>query len=119
MRTIKFRAWARGRMYKATEINFAKNSFTDGEDETHILYSGCNPTFMQFTGLTDKSGKEIYEGDIVQYDFLPEGGDQRAEVIYEGRSFSLKNGGNSYMPFSERMEIIGNIYENPELIGKK
>lgn len=108
-RVIKFRAWnPQGDMLAPFEMG-------DGTTNEKLIYQEKFP-LMQYTGLHDKNGKEIYEGDVVQYDFLPEGGDQRAEVVYEGRSFCLKNGGNSYLPYPERMEVIGNIYENPELL---
>ena len=65
---------------------------------------------MQYTGLKDKNGKEIYEGDIIDI------GDKVVEVsdIYSFREIylvhGLKDGHKIYG------EIIGNIYENPELI---
>jgi len=73
----------------------------------------------QFTGLTDKNGKEIYEGDIL----LTSGKLKSAIVFYEA-GFYLEchryNGDLWYMPLNYGMlqnkEIIGNIYENPELI---
>lgn len=130
MREIKFRAWDKKGKQMVNHIE--KLLFTNDCLDTLVsaydleVKDGQNSgiynrkfehiELMQFTGLKDKNGKEIYEGDIIQYDFLPEGGDQRAEVVYEGRSFCLKNGGNSYMPHQDRMEIIGNIYKNPELL---
>ena len=118
-REIKFRAWDDLNKVMHYNVSFSNRVWFIGQvftDTCEIL--GCEPMIkpMQFTGLTDKNGKEIYEGDVIQYDFLPEGGDQRDEVIYEGRSFCLKNGGNNYMPYSECMEVIGNIYENPDLL---
>lgn len=84
---------------------------------------------MQFTGLTDRHGKEIYEGDIVKGDvpYL-----MVVVSIYGGLSIHpIRNLGQKHneliaMPTNDAQtaswlmetEIIGNIYENPELIGK-
>src|SRR5690554_2023207 len=77
-------------------------------------------TIGQFTGLKDKSGQEIYEGDVVKY------GDTIHEVVFEQRN-NTAYFGLTYSPEETRsfghyqdlqqIEIIGNIYENPELLG--
>lgn len=67
----------------------------------------------EFTGLHDKNGKEIYEGDILKYD-----GEERV-VVYEAPSFELQlkdSRAFAWDNWSEFGEIIGNIYENPELL---
>ena len=76
-----------------------------------------NADFVQFTGLLDKNGKEIYEGDIVKW---ANGKDAVDEVIYSGDRFLLHNlGAPSLAKISIDCEIIGNIYENPELTNWK
>lgn len=77
-------------------------------------------TLGQFTGLTDKNGMKIFEGDIVRY------GDTIHKVVFEQRNgtayFGLIYSPIETLPFGHyqdlrQLEVIGNIYENPELIG--
>lgn len=99
------------------------------EDESHIFSWRTNKdilvkeeTIGQFTGVHDKNGKEIYEGDIFQVDDYTNG-----VVIYlngEGSyGIKCKDGEGewvepfSYYNFSE-MELLGNEYDNPELLGE-
>ena len=69
---------------------------------------------LQFTGFHDKKGKEIYEGDIV---FETGSGNYNIEWINEGACFGKKSntGFRTLQPFAT-YKVIGNIYENPELL---
>jgi len=127
MREIKFRAWAKKDKIMVEDIELGK--FDDGyvldavdcKNDTYI----DDFEWMQYTGLKDKKGKEIYEGDICKFNCDWDGRDWKGVVgqvmFYESR-FELtdKNGdsyvglGRIYGPFN--IEIIGNIYENPELV---
>ncbi|MFW6047380.1 MAG: YopX family protein [Candidatus Woesearchaeota archaeon] len=108
-REIKFRAWD-GKMH-----------YPEKKDKRGRKIFMYFDNIMQFTGLKDKNGKEIYEGDIIHVknnfeDFV-------GVVMYEPCSFFVNNDGeNIYMIYSGNdveIEIIGNKFENPELLGEE
>lgn len=106
-RIIKFRAWDGSRM-----IN---DWLVVRQDPTgkavQNAYSHAIEV-MQFTGLLDKNGKEIYEGDLLSYM-----GNEPQEVIFHKGTFCHKVSDGLYHIFGESdWEIIGNIYENKELL---
>ena len=72
-------------------------------------------TVGQFTGLHDKTGKEIYEGDLIE---LPFGEKVAHEVIFRRGRFSLKRGDVSHALciYHNDSYIVGNIHDNPELL---
>ena len=104
MREIKFRAWAGTHKLMFQVVR-----------PMHYI----QPILMQYTGLKDKNGKEIYEGDIV---VLSSDGDKKiCKVTLDGWQSlfeSVQNG--FYCPMGSTAqnyrEVIGNIYENPELL---
>jgi len=121
MREIKFRAWDDdgGRMLTHEHENLAG-------DLLEAAMSGGMP-IMQYTGLKDSKGREIYEGDLLRYPhrdaFTPELGTQShdvATVRFESGCFMA---GGDYLDILAnvcgRGEVIGNIYENPELLEVK
>ena len=72
-----------------------------------------NGTIGQFTGLHDKNGKEIYEGDIISNESY------KGIVVYKNGSFVLdlgKSCGCVYLFCLDSLLVIGNIYDNPELL---
>ncbi|WP_287677642.1 YopX family protein [Bacteroides sp.] len=75
-----------------------------------------NGTIGQFTGLHDKNGKEIYEGDIISNESY------KGIVVYKNGSFVLdlgKSCGCVYLFCLDSLLVIGNIYDNPELLESK
>ena len=78
------------------------------EPETHVI--------MQYTGLKDKNGKDIYEGDI----FTITTGEEETNIVefYNGEYFLLDHGLN-LSKWNNDGKVIGNIYENPELVKEK
>ena len=129
MRDIKFRAWDLMRM---TTSGIMFNSTTSMLE----IPNGSGMVLMQYTGLKDKNGKEIYEGDIVKLwecfdEDEPELNEfELSEVKYcaeesDYPAFEIKS---NYFYESNilqagviegRIEVIGNIYENPELLEEK
>jgi len=133
MRELKFRVWS------IEEKQFISPNILEVWDESgdltpfkYIKTGKLNPLYMpvenyiiqQYTGLTDKNKKEIYEGDILDFTarYKQTG---PVEVIYYGASFGcvitddggLKEFWNlSHIVQQHYPEIIGNIFENPELL---
>lgn len=136
-REIKFRAWDKdGLTYWDGKSKDWKPQMIYKVDESS-WWTWCknNLIIMQFTGLHDKNGKEIYEGDLIKYTGISScyrNYHHPNDTIYEiekslnrfvGRPVELKRdpeycGGGELEDFllSEDKEIVGNIYENPELI---
>ena len=114
MREIKFRAWDKI-IKRMLYFDFTQ----------HIDPTDCE--IMQFTGLKDTNGKEIYEGDILGGTF----GDgyigycdkcKSFEYLFADGECTSCNGDISWFEMVEengKLEVIGNIYENPELLVSK
>lgn len=114
MREMRFRAWDGVKMYL---LHLDDWTFFNGE----ICHRNASlHKVMQYTGLNDKNGKEIYEGDILCLDYTKNkwvikyfGCGFRGEPLDENellKGYYLTN--NNYLQF----EVIGNIHENPELL---
>lgn len=136
-REIKFRVWDKMKKvfiptdsFAITTSNFSYFGvmLKDWEDykQGEYLYENDH-VLMQYTGLKDKNGKEVYEGDIVKKVQLMDGNwvtkiTETYEVIYQGVSFQYKpiedRQYKQFMcsPIGEEVETIGNIYENIDFL---
>lgn len=83
-------------------------------------------TISEFSGLTDKNGNKIFEGDIVLYPWNDQDNPEIFTIKFKNGQFvaSPVKGTEYYWDFmvggySKEMEVIGNIHDNPELIGGK
>jgi len=116
MREIKFRVWDKDNNYMNLDPSF--------DYIGHQIYiSMTHYTVMQYTGLRDKNGKEIYEGDVLKdtYDTL-------TRVVWWPNGCWALEDGECYMDgwsYAFNLDadvagkiIVGNIYENPELVEK-
>ena len=129
MREIKFRAWLKDdkkmKVVNIIDLNFGSISFSELTpvkesnpefDEIEVLFSEVE--LMQYSGVKDRKGKEIYESDIVKakigvMDFV-------LKVVFENSKF-MAVGDDDLTAFdlftiADKCEVIGNIYENSELL---
>jgi len=137
MRAIKFRAWNPS-LKRFT--HFPAYVLTgDWEDKMGLFFKASDPFYLnadtepiQFTGLSDKKGKEIYEGDIVAFSVFDHNGNDtqyKGCIMFACSEWQIWKtpadefyGSDGAFHFGwvcaqdEEIEIIGNIYETPDLL---
>lgn len=153
-REIKFRAWHKVQKRMFDVYGFDKmNVYEDSiENQARLVHSIENCVLLEFTGLKDKNGKEVYEADIVKFVYYPLGNNRDAYeyshikiVVFRSGQFGFitklqlntqlqpdkcyshqRNTREIYKTGdyferdidleADRVEVIGSIYENPELM---
>ena len=120
MREIKFRAWLKEerKMVNVETLFIGINRLCFGNSKTEDLFFRDfeEVELMQYTGVKDKNGKEIYEGDITICKYGPQIA-MEVKWVDEGFRTLGKYDGDNYVGFvKNNEEVIGNIYENKNLL---
>ena len=119
-REIKFRAWDSFR--KKMSYNPAISDGTDGGSTAWVSLNeginGCDEILMQYTGLKDKGGVEIWENDIIEFDQKEWGGNDNIHIVSWDNENAQWSWGGGRTGDMEWRTVIGNIHQNPELLEK-
>lgn len=137
-REIKFRAWDKNSEYMHSNVQSGVYEDPDEWTEFNTVLGLERFEVMQYTGLKDKNGKEIYEGDIIYWEIDNGVGIESYTAIVKWSENLVEEGWNqtykwlvgytenyyrgSYdelstpAAYNDALQIIGNIYENPELL---
>lgn len=126
MRDIKFRAFDNEKMVQWPEwaITFHGQLLKEYAPNFEYLTGTAIPPIMQYTGLKDETGREVYEGDLITNHGVTNDMKQRIfEIVWvkDTAKFAAWDAGARMKTSVDdwdmrRCEIIGNIYENPELL---
>ena len=124
-REIKFRAWNTDdkEMHEVKSLYFGENDYQKVAENlnkkgNHDSFYGKdgNSILMQFTGLKDKNGVKIFEGDLIKHETKQISVVNWSEGDWGWWMRSIKDWNPKTVFDSSKDEIIGNIYENPELL---
>ena len=136
MREIKFRAWDKDfeEMLHVAKIEFGNNQelfiecYWENDNDLYLRENNERIVLMQYTGLKDKNGAEIYEGDVLEikvHDYSTKRciATEKRVVEYRKCSFGVEWGHRSEFislcGFSEQnttFNVVGNVYQNSELL---
>ncbi|OAS19262.1 YopX family protein [Paenibacillus oryzisoli] len=117
MKEYKFRGWHPGRYSHQYE---PKMFYDDKPGDCLVWKNQGQPlTIMQFTGLKDRNGKEVYEGDIVSFTdtYLNNMPERTGKVSFANASFYIECSTSNHFRWTDYdVEVIGNIHENPDMV---
>ena len=119
MREIKYQGWNGMQILPVARLHFDADGaiWWSPYYDQHKLYNAEHKPLREYTGLKDKNGKEIYEGDVLKF---TEPYTEHIEIRLIEWSMNgfwmVRKDGGAHLPNQEYIEVIGNIYENPELI---
>jgi uncharacterized phage protein (TIGR01671 family) len=126
VREIEFRAWHKEAEFMFDVYGLSSTAVEEKRNGISYIYSRKNVVLMQYTGLKDKNGKKIYEGDIIRIRETKEDnweiyvvkyyGDEGYPAFDTDPQINCDCNGLSYAMAACEVEIIGNIHDSPSLL---
>lgn len=122
MRRLEFRAWEHNSKRMIYNVSVRNSCIVNHIDTFYQPNHKTNYPIMQFTGLYDKNKRGIWEGDILGYEYGENDKEKTFYIVFHQGSWCLtyKHWENQFCKLDhfhlENAKVIGNIYENPELL---